>query len=205
MSSQLSSLINSTIKVDCIINLNTPVGPGIQPNVTWYHNMTNVTHYSSLVRDFEFDFWFTSILTINSIQVSNAGVYQCSAGIDSNVTTNSISICVTGNVSHNSVLIVNNILYSVNETLSSVTEELSLGQYYSIDCITGPVPTGVSVSWHTNGSIYSNNNTLMIPSILPSHDNKQYTCTIMIETNPSDCSTQSQTILFRVKGIVMKL
>ena len=95
---------------------------------------------------------------------------------------------------------------AVNETLLSVTEELSLGQYYSIDCITGPIPTGVSVSWLlTDGSIYSNNNTLMIPSILPSHDNTQYTCTIMIETNPSNCSTQSQVITFRVKGIVMKL
>ena len=40
----------------------------------------------------------------------------------------------------------------------------------------------------------------MIPSILPSHYNTQYTCTIMIETNPPDCSTQSQVITFRVKG-----
>ena len=95
---------------------------------------------------------------------------------------------------------------AVNETLSSVTEELSLGQNYSIDCITGPVPTGVSVSWLlTNGSIYSNNNTLMIPSILPSHNTTQYTCTIMIETNPSDCSTQSQGITLIVKGIVIEL
>ena len=95
---------------------------------------------------------------------------------------------------------------AVNETLLSVTEELSLGQYYSIDCITGPIPTGVSVSWLlTNGSIYSNSNTLIIPSILPSHSNIQYDCRIMIETNPSDCSTQSQVITFRVKGIVMKL
>ena len=94
----------------------------------------------------------------------------------------------------------------VNETLPVVTEELSLGQYYSIDCITRPVPTGVSVSWLlTNGSIYSNSNTLMISSILPSHDNIQYTCRIMIETNPTNCSTQSQVITFRVKGIVLEL
>ena len=101
------------------------------------------------------------------------------------------------------VLIIYN---AVNETLPSVTEELSLGQNYSIDCINGSVPTGVSVSWLlTNGSIYSNNNTLMIPSILPSHNNTQYTCTIMIKNNPSDCSTQSQVIAFRVKGIVLEL
>uniref|UniRef100_A0A1X7TBN7 Uncharacterized protein n=1 Tax=Amphimedon queenslandica TaxID=400682 RepID=A0A1X7TBN7_AMPQE len=40
----------------------------------------------------------------------------------------------------------------------------------------------------------------MIPSILPSHNNTQYTCIIMIETNPSDCSTQAQVITFRVKA-----
>ncbi|XP_019857657.1 PREDICTED: uncharacterized protein LOC105314346 [Amphimedon queenslandica] len=173
--------IDTKIKIDCFILLNTPVGPGMQPSVTWYHDMSIITQYSSLMR--EYDIVFTSVLTINSIKVSDAGVYHCNAGIDSNVTTDNINLCVT-----------------VNETLPSVTEELSLGQYYSIDCITGAVPTGVSVSWLlTNGSIYSNNNTLMIPSILPSHNNTQYTCTIIIETNPSDCSTQSQVITFRMK------
>ena len=195
---RFSFLINSTVNIECIIILNTPVGPGIQPNVTWYHNMTDITHYSSLRRNH--DNLFTSILTIDSIKVSDAGVYHCNAGIDSNVTTNNISVCVTGNASHNSVFAIN-IYYSVNETLLLVTEELSLGQDYSIDCITGPVPTEVSVSWLiTNGSIYSNNNTLMIPSILPSHNNTQYTCTIMDETNPSGCSTKSLVITFRVKG-----
>uniref|UniRef100_A0A1X7V1J9 Ig-like domain-containing protein n=1 Tax=Amphimedon queenslandica TaxID=400682 RepID=A0A1X7V1J9_AMPQE len=182
MSSQSSFLINSTVKIECTIILNTPVGPGIQPTVTWYHNVTDVTQYSPLMRNNESTV-FTSLLTIDSIQVSDAGVYQCNAGIDPNVTTKSISVCVT-----------------VNETLPLVTEELSLGQYYSIDCITGPVPTGVSVSWFTNGSINSNNNTLMIPSVLPSHNNTQYTCTIMIETNPPDCSTESQVITFRVQA-----
>ena len=107
MSSQLSFLINSTIKVDCIIALNTPVGPGIQPNVTWYHNVTNdVTQYSSLMRNNDTAHVFTSLLTIDPIQVSNAGVYQCNAGIDSNVTTKSTNVSVTGNVSYNSVLII---------------------------------------------------------------------------------------------------
>ncbi|XP_019859856.1 PREDICTED: uncharacterized protein LOC109588106 [Amphimedon queenslandica] len=184
---QLPLLINSLLFIECFIILNAPVGPGIQPNVTWYHDITDVTHNSSLTRNN--DSVFTSILTINSIQVSDAGVYHCSAGIDSNVTTNNINVCVT-----------------VNETLPSVTEELSLGQYYSIDCITGPVPTGVSVSWLlTNGSIYSDNNTLMIPSILPSHNNTQYNCRIMIKNNPSGCSIQSQVITLRVKTTYVNL
>ena len=81
-----------------------------------------------------------------------------------------------------------------------MTEALSLGQYYSIDCITGPVPTGVSVSWIlTNGSIYSNSNTLVISSVLPSH-NSHYTCIIKVVNNPSDCITQSKNITFSVKG-----
>ena len=82
-----------------------------------------------------------------------------------------------------------------------MTEVLSLGQYYSIDCITRPVPTGVSVSWIlTNGSIYSISNTLVISSILPSHKNAQYTCLNTILTNPTDCMTQSQIITIIVKG-----
>ena len=82
-----------------------------------------------------------------------------------------------------------------------MTEVLSLGQYYSIDCITGLVPTGVSVSWTlSNGSIYSNTNTLVISSILPFHSNTQYTCLITILTNPIDCMSQSQTITITVKG-----
>ena len=91
--------------------------------------------------------------------------------------------------------------YSVNETLPSMTEALSLGQYYSIDCITGPVPTGVSVSWIlTNGSIYSNSNTLVIPSILPFHNNTNYTCLNTVLNNPTNCVNQSQTITIIVKG-----
>ena len=83
-----------------------------------------------------------------------------------------------------------------------MTEVLSvLGQYYSIDCITGPVPTGVSVSWIlTNGSIYSNTNTLVISSILPSHSNTNYTCLNTVLSNPIDCMTQSQTIAIILKG-----
>ena len=82
-----------------------------------------------------------------------------------------------------------------------MTEVLSLGQYYSIDCITGPVPTGVFVSWlHTNGSIYSNNNTLVISSILPSHNNTNYTCLMTILNNLTDCISQSQSITIIVKG-----
>ena len=57
--------------------------------------MTIVTKYSPLIRTQHIT--FDSLLKIDSIQVSDAGVYHCSAGIDSNVTTNNISICVTGN------------------------------------------------------------------------------------------------------------
>ena len=85
--------------IDCIITLNTPVGPGILPNVTWYHNMTNITHNSLLKRNSSTV--FTSTLTIHSVQVSNAGVYHCNAGIDSNITTSNISVCITGMVCDN--------------------------------------------------------------------------------------------------------
>ena len=93
--SQRSFIINSLLMIDCIITVNTPVGPGILPNVTWYHNMTNIAHNKSLVKR-NSSTVFTSTLTIHSVQVSDAGVYHCNAGIDSNVTANNISVCVTG-------------------------------------------------------------------------------------------------------------
>ena len=81
------------------------------------------------------------------------------------------------------------------EVIESMTEVLSLGQYYSIDCIIGPIPTGVSVSWIlTNGSIDSNRNTLVISSILPSHKNTQYRC--MFSSHPSCFAV----VTFRVRG-----
>ena len=97
--SQRSFLINSLLMIDCIITLNTPVGPGILPNITWYHNVTNITHNSSLIRNSSTV--FISTLTIYSVQVSDIGVYHCNAGIDYNITTNNISVCVTGIVYDN--------------------------------------------------------------------------------------------------------
>ena len=94
---QGSFLINSSFIIDCIITLNTPVGPGILPNVTWYHNMNNITHKSSLIRNNSTV--FTSTLTVHLVQVSNAGVYHCNAGIDSNnVATSNTIVCITGMV-----------------------------------------------------------------------------------------------------------
>ena len=82
-----------------------------------------------------------------------------------------------------------------------MTKVLSLGQYFSIDCITEPVPIGVSVSWIlTNGPIYNNSNTLVISSVLPSHKNTKYTCLMTILNNPTDCMNQSRTITIIVKG-----
>ena len=97
--SQRSFLINSLLMIDCIITFNTPVGPGILLNVTWYHNMTNITHMSSVKKNSSTV--FTSTLTIYSVQVSDAGVYHCNAGIESNVTTHNISVCITGMVYDN--------------------------------------------------------------------------------------------------------
>ena len=96
MEPQESFLINSSFIIDCIITLNTPVGPDILLNVTWYHNMNNITHNSLLKRNS--NTVFTSKLTIHSVQVSDIGVYHCNAGIDSKVTTNNISVCITGMV-----------------------------------------------------------------------------------------------------------
>ncbi|XP_019859453.1 PREDICTED: titin-like [Amphimedon queenslandica] len=181
-----SYVIGDDVSIVCTISLTNAIGPNVSSLVVnWFKNNEMIT--DDIINTGSSS-TFNSTLTLTQVSPTVAGVYTCNASINGSniVLSDSKPLCI-----------------KVNKTLPSVTEELSPGQYYSIDCITGPVPTGVSVSWLlTNGSIYSNNNTIMIPSILPSHNNNtQYICRIMIETNPSDCSTQSQVITFRIKAI----
>ncbi|XP_019859454.1 PREDICTED: carcinoembryonic antigen-related cell adhesion molecule 20-like [Amphimedon queenslandica] len=175
-----SYVIGDDVSIVCTISLANAIGPDVSSLVVnWFKNNEMITDDIIINGSSS---TFNSTLTLTQVSPTDAGVYTCNASI---------------NGSDSVISDLKPLCLKVNKTLSSVTEELSLGQNYSIDCIIGPVPTGVSVSWLlTNGSIYSNNNTLMIPSILPSHNNTQYTCTIMIETNPPHCSTQAQVITF---------
>ena len=92
--------IGSSTVIVCNITLNTAIGPDLSVlNYTWYYNNIDITNQSSsetLKQNKETNF-IATILNIASVQPSNAGVYECRAGIvDVDVVTNRTDLCVIG-------------------------------------------------------------------------------------------------------------
>ena len=103
MKPTLTAAIGSSTTIVCNITLNTAIGPDLSVlNYYWYHNNIDITNNITnqrLILLFSIDgMSFTTTLKITSIQSSNAGVYQCSAGIvDSDgLVTSSTDLCVIG-------------------------------------------------------------------------------------------------------------
>ena len=70
---------------------------------------------------------------------------------------------------------------------------LQLGNQLTVSCINEHLFPGILVSWlDSNGLYYSTNNTLVIPSLHPSHNNTIYTCIVSIQDNPTGCLNQSR-------------
>ena len=95
-----------------------------------------------------------------------------------------------------------NIIFSiVAETKFSTREkftDLQLGNQLIVSCLNEPQYPEVSVSWFdSNGLYYSTNNTLVIPSLQPSHNNTIFICVVSIQRNDSGC--QSREIIIREK------
>ena len=91
--------IGSSAVIVCNITLNTVIGPDLSVlNYTWYYNNTDVTNRSEIFDQNKETNVVTTILNITSVQPSNAGVYQCSAGIvgSNTITSNTTQLCVKG-------------------------------------------------------------------------------------------------------------
>ena len=95
--------IGSSTVIVCNITLNTAIGPDLSIlNYYWYHNNIDITNNITNQRLILFlgidGMSFTATLKITSVQSSNAGVYQCSAGIvgGNTTTTNITQLCVKG-------------------------------------------------------------------------------------------------------------
>ena len=74
--------------------------------------------------------------------------------------------------------------------------DLQLGNNFTINCILEH--PGVSVLWIANGLNISNDKTLTISSLQPSHNNTKYTCVVSIQENPTGCP-QNQPKKFIIK------
>ena len=91
--------IGSSVVIICNITLNTVIGPDLSVlNYTWYYNNTNITKRSEILEQTKETNIAITILNITPVQPSNAGVYECSAGIvDGNtITSSTTSLCVQG-------------------------------------------------------------------------------------------------------------
>ena len=95
--------IGSSAVIVCIITLNTAIGPDLSVlNYYWYHNNIDITNRSEILEQNKKINTITTILNITSVQPSNAGVYECRAGIvDSVIVTNRTEICIEGEVKQN--------------------------------------------------------------------------------------------------------
>ena len=88
--------IGSSILIVCNITFNTAIGPDLSAlKYFWYFDymMTNLGALLHIIDGKTFN----TTLKITSVQPSNAGVYQCSAGIvGGNITSNTTTFCVQG-------------------------------------------------------------------------------------------------------------
>ena len=75
--------INSSAVIECNITLNTAFGHNVSAlNYSWSYDNIDITNRSELLE--QNNNAVTTILNITSIQLSNTGDYQCSAGIIGN-------------------------------------------------------------------------------------------------------------------------
>ena len=107
--------IGSSAIIVCNITLNTVIGPDLSVlNYYWYYNNTDITNRSEIFDQNKETNTVTTILNITSVQPSNAGVYECRAGIvDSVIMANRTDLCIEGKVKQN-ILYFNFFLYSSN-------------------------------------------------------------------------------------------
>ena len=97
-------------------------------------------------------------------------------------------------------------LVPFNQDTDSYTN-LSLGYNARIQCVDLPSLNGIiirSIEWtNSNGTIVNYNNTLILPNVVPSLNNTEYTCTAEVDTNPQNCLSESKTFTIDTKSIVI--
>ena len=90
--------IGSSAVIVCNITLNTAIGPDLSVlNYYWYHDNIDITNRNEILELNKETNSTITILNFTSVQLSDAGVYNCTAGvIDGDVMTNSTNLCLKG-------------------------------------------------------------------------------------------------------------
>ncbi|XP_019853144.1 PREDICTED: uncharacterized protein LOC109582706 [Amphimedon queenslandica] len=129
-------------------------------------------------------------LNITSVQLSDAGVYQCRASIDGidTVISSAENLCIQ--------VPVMNSLFDTNLRLGDVREyDCTLGHNYR--------QSEVIVSWqeHTSGKAFTNP---LILTVDQSINNTVYICSLLIIENPINCPFQQGNVSVTVKDTFVK-
>ena len=93
------SLIGSSVVLTCTISLNTGIGSDISfiSHYWYYNNNTDISIRSTQLMISGDSKSLVTTLNITSVQLSDAGVYQCGASIDDNIVkSNTALLCVKG-------------------------------------------------------------------------------------------------------------
>lgn len=99
LQSVIKTVIGSTVRIVCTITLNTGIGNDISViNQSWYFNdATDTTNKKTELKTSPGKVFVTT-LNISSVQLSNAGVYECRVNIvgSSQVIKNTTHLCALG-------------------------------------------------------------------------------------------------------------
>ena len=93
------SFINSTVVLTCTISLNTEIGPDTSfISHYWYQYSTDISNRSTQLMISSDSKNQITRLVITSVQLSDAGEYECRASIDVNdtVISNTGHLCIKG-------------------------------------------------------------------------------------------------------------
>ena len=195
--------IGSSTVIVCSITLNTAIGPDLSAlEYSWYFD-NMMTNFGALLHNINRK-TFNTTFEIISVQLSNAGVYQCSAGIvgGNTITSNTTQLCVKGIICFVYLTcLLSSLLVHENNLISlSAFQDLQLGDILIHNCVIGSI-TGLSLSWWKNNTLFVDNNLIKILSLHPSDNNTNYTCIITIQQNPSGCpQNQSREYVIRLKS-----
>ena len=97
------SFINSTVVLTCTISLNTGIGPDTSFISHYWYQYSNISNRSTQLMINGDSKSLVTTLNITSVQLSDAGEYECRASIDANntVRSNTTHLCVQGKFHEN--------------------------------------------------------------------------------------------------------
>ena len=183
--------------ISCFISLNTAIGPDASVLIVkWDHNNEQLNSTMDLQQLNAT--CIESNITLNNIQLEDAGDYTCNVSIgNDDYVMDTQSVCVFGKLYNfsNNCSIYSDLEGFFSIETSSYTD-IMIGSRAEILC--GNV-SGVNYTWRGPANEILTD-PLTISSVSVSDGQSNYTCTANIPSNPMECQTQVESIVLKVIG-----